>query len=195
MMGWTGSQYYGKGSRKDFLIQEFKQANATHTWWLSDISMRGSTAYCISWVKDETTGEEKHEGMVILTEKRRGDEGWIYYKAIGESVLPYYFNAPKSLIAKLNKLGEPYNDNARQWREQCLTNASKAKVKIEIGTILKFPKKMKFNNSRGGFEDDTFIYANYYGKRNVFRTQDGNICRIPNWQKQDYTIVGVSNVQ
>jgi hypothetical protein len=195
MMGWTGSQHFGLGSRKDFLLKEFSQENNTHKWYLTDVSMRGSTAYCIHWVEDKTNGEKKHEGMVILTEKRRGDDGWIYHKAMGETVLPYYFNAPKRLIEKLNKLGKPYNDNAKQWREQCLTNASKAKVKIEIGTILKFPKKFKFIGSFGSFEDDTFIYANYHGKRNVFRTQDGNICRIPNWQKQDYTIVGVSHVQ
>ena len=188
-MGWTGSQYYGKGSRKDFLIQEFKQANATHTWWLSDISMRGSTAYCISWVKDETTGEEKHEGMVILTEKRRDDPHWIYYKSMGETVLPYYFNAPVSLIKKLNALGEPFNDNAKQWREQCLTNASKAKAKVSLGTVLKFDRELDFRS----FKEDTFTLVEYWGKQ-VFKATNGTICRIPKWKTRTFEIVGESHV-
>lgn len=193
-MGWTGTQFTGK-NRKEFLIKEFTQENATHKWYLTDVSMKGAVCYCIHWVEDKTTGTLQHEALVILTEKRRGEGDWIYYKNMGESCGPYYFGAPSSLINKLNKLGMPFNTSAQQWREKCLANASKAKVKIEIGTILKFPKKIKFNNSRGGFEDDTFIYANYHGKRNVFKTQDGNLCRIPNWQKQDYTIVGVNHVQ
>jgi hypothetical protein len=186
-MGWTGSQYYGKGSRKDFLIQEFKQANATHTWWLSDISMRGNTAYCIHWVKDETTGEERHEGMVILTEKRRGDEGWIYHKAIGESVLPYYFNAPKSLIAKLNKLSEPCNDNAKQWRERCLAKASKPSVKVKYGDLVKFSKTLKF--PKIALETDTFTYTEWGGKRNIFTNDNGTLVCIPKWQKMEFTVL------
>jgi len=188
-MGWTGSQYYGKGSRKDFLIQEFKQANATHTWWLSDISMRGNTAYCISWVKDETTGEEKHEGMVILTEKRREDPDWIYYKNMGETVLPYYFDAPKSLITTLNALGEPYNDNAKQWRERCLANASVKKPKLKFGDVVKFAHPMSFSFSTGRIEEDTFTYVEYGTKRNVFKTSQGNLCRISKLANREFTVL------
>ena len=186
-MGWTGSQYYGK-DRKEFLIKEFTQENATHKWYLTDISMRGSVCYCIHWVEDKTTGTKQHEALVILTEKRRGDDGWIYYKNMGESVMPYYFNAPKSLIAKLNKLGEPYNDNAKQWREKCLEQASKTKLKLDFGQTVKFIKPLIFCGS----EYHTFTYTQYANKRNIFKSvENGMLVRIPKWQTREFEVQSV----
>lgn len=193
-MGWTGSQHFGLGSRKDFLLKEFNQENNTHKWYLSNLSMKGAVAYCIHWVEDKTTGEKKHEGMVILTEKRKDDRDWIYYKEMGETVLPYYFDAPKSLIKKLNALGEPHNENAKQWRERCLLNAEKSKFKVEVGTVLKFASAMKFRFPRGTVEEDTFTVADWRGKK-VFKTKTGELCRITNWKKREYQVVGVQSVQ
>ena len=193
-MGWTGSQNFGLGSRKDFLLNEFKQENNTHKWYLSDLSMKGAVAYGIHWVEDKTTGEKKHEGFVILTSSRKNEPYWVYYKAMGETVLPYYFDAPKSLIKKLNALGEPYNDNAKQWRERCLLNAEKSKFKVEVGTVLKFASAMKFRFSDGPIEEDTFTVVDWFGKK-VFKTQTGKLCRITNWKKREYQVVGVQNVQ
>lgn len=189
-MGWTGTQWHGSGTRKNFLIHEFNQKNDTHTWWLSDVSMRGAVAYCISWQRDERTGVETHEGMVILTEKRKDDPHWIFYKEMGESCLPYYFDAPVSLIKKLNELGEPYNDNARQWRDRCLENAQRAKIKVEVGTIIQFMKELNFTSRSGSFKEDTFTVVDWYGKK-AFRTQTGQLCRIPSWKKKEYRVVGV----
>lgn len=185
-MGWTGTQFYGK-DRKEFLHKEFTQENATHKWYLTDLSMRGSVAYCIHWVEDKTTGTKQHEALVVLTEKRRDDKGWIYYKNMGETVMPYYFNAPVSLIKKLNALGEPYNDNAKQWREQCLANASKAKVKLEFGQTVKFARALKF----GSRELDTFTYTQYGNKRNIFSSLDGMLVRIPKWQTREFEVQSV----
>lgn len=190
-MGWTGSQYFGKGSRKDFLMQEFKSVSDKHTSWLTDVSMKGSVAYGIYWWKDETTSEERHEGIVILTSKRKNEPYWIYYKEMGETALPYYYDAPVSLIKKLNELGEPYNDNARQWRDRCLENAERAKIKVEVGTIIQFLQKMQFRSRSGSFEEDTFTLVNWVGNKKAFRTQTGQLCQITNWKKREYRVVGV----
>jgi len=190
-MGWTGTQWYGSGSRKDFLKHTFLQKNETHTWWISDVSMRGAVAYCISWQRDETTGVETHEGMVILTEKRKDDPHWIYHKEVGESCLPFYFDAPVSLIKKLNELGEPFNDNASQWRDRCLENAQRAKIKVELGTIIQFMKTFKFTSRSGVFEENTFTMATDWNGKKAFRTQTGQLCRIPNWKKLEYRVLGV----
>ena len=189
-MGWTGTQWHGSGTRKDFLIHEFKQGNDTHSWWISDLSMRGAVCYCISWSEDKATGERKHEGMVILTEKRKNDPHWIYYKEMGESVLPYYFDAPVSLINKLNQLGEPCNDNARQWRDRCLENAQRAKIKVELGTIIEFMKPLNFQGRGGIYQESKFTMVSLNGKK-VFRTQEGRLCRITNWKKLEYRVLGV----
>jgi hypothetical protein len=190
-MGWTGSQWHGSGTRKNFLIHEFNQENDTHKWWLSDVSMRGAVAYCIYWCKDKATGVETHEGMVILTEKRKDEPYWIFYKEVGESCLPYYFDAPVSLIKKLNELGEPCNDNARQWRDRCLENAQRAKIKVELGTIIQFMKTFKFTSRSGVFEEDTFTISTDWNGKKAFRTKTGQLCRIPNWKKMEYRVLGV----
>ena len=187
-MGWTGSQFIGT-SRKEFLIKEFSQENATHKWYLTDVSMKGAVCYCIYWVEDKTTGTLQHEALVILTEKRRDDKGWIYYKNMGETVLPYYFNAPVSLIKKLNKLGEPFNDNAKQWREQCLTNASKTRAKVALGSVLKFDRELNFRS----FKEDTFTYVSHWGK-DAFKATNGTVCKIPKWKTRTFAIVGESHV-
>lgn len=190
-MGWTGTQWHGSGTRKDFLIHEFKQESDTHMHWISDVSMRGAVAYCINWIEDKATGERKHEAMVILTEKRKDDPHWIYYKEVGESCLPFYFDAPVSLIKKLNELGEPFNDNASQWRDRCLENAQRAKIKVELGTIIQFMKTFKFTGRSGVFEENTFTIATDWNGKKAFRTQTGQLCRIPNWKKLEYRVLGV----
>jgi len=191
-MGWTGTQWYGSGTRKDFLISRFTEQHGEFSWWISDVSMRGAVCYCINWQENKRTGERKHEGMVILTEKRKNDPHYLYYKNMGESVLPYYFDAPVSLINKLNQLGEPCNDNARQWRDRCLENAQRAKIKIELGTVIEFLKPMKFTGRLGDFEESKFTVADWMGKK-IFRTQDGRMCRIPNWKKLEYRVLGVQS--
>jgi hypothetical protein len=185
-MGWTGSQFYGK-DRKEFLIKEFTQENATHKWYLTDVSMRGSVCYCISWVEDKTTKTLQHEALVVLTEKRRDEPEWIYYKSMGESCGPYYYGASASLIKKLNKLGEPFNTSAKNWREKCLSNASKAKLKLEFGQTVKFSKALRFGSS----ELDTFTYTEYANKRNIFKSLDGMLVRIPKWQTREFEVLNV----
>ncbi len=189
-MGWTGTQWHGSGTRKDFLIHEFKQESDTHMHWISDVSMRGAVAYCIHWVEDKATGEKNHEAMVILTEKRKDEPYWIYYKAIGETSLPFYFDAPASLIKKLNELGEPFNDNASQWRDRCLENAQRAKIKFELGTIIEFMKPMDFQGRGGIYQESKFTMVSLNGKK-VFKTQEGRLCRITNWKKLEYRVLGV----
>jgi len=187
-MGWTGSQFYGK-SRKEFLIKEFTQENETHKWYLTDVSMKGAVCYCIHWVEDKTTGTLQHEALVILTEKRRDEPDWIFYKNMGESCGPYYFDAPVSLIKKLNNLGMPFNTSAKNWRDKCLANASKAKVKVSLGTILKFDRQLDFR----AFKEDTFTYTSYFGK-DAFKATNGTICKIPKWKTRTFEIVGESHV-
>jgi hypothetical protein len=186
-MGWTGTQWFFKTSRKEFLIKEFTQENDTHKWYLTDVSMRGSVCYCISWQEEKSTGIKHHEGMVILTEKRRDEPEWIYYKSMGESCGPYYYGASASLIKKLNKLGMPFNTSAQQWREKCLANASKAKLKLEFGQTVKFSKALRF----GSRELDTFTYTEYANKRNIFSSLDGMLVRIPKWQTREFEVLNV----
>lgn len=184
-MGWTGFIKPAHGSRKDWLIKEFDQENDTNKWYLTDISMRGSVAYCIAWCEDKATGKKDHEGMVILT----GIDGeWFNYKEMGESVEPYYYDAPRKLIDKLDALGTPINDNAKAWREKCRKQALTEKKVLIDGQIVKFSQPLNFRT----FKEDTFTYVKERG-RTVFLTRTGTRCQITNWKKREYQVIADVN--
>ena len=100
-MGWTGSLKIDNLTTKKWLEKEFTSESDDHKWELTDVSMRGSVAYGIYKSQDKKTGIVLAEGFIILTRKE-GD--WIYFKEMGESVHPYYYDAPKRLLDKLDAL-------------------------------------------------------------------------------------------
>lgn len=184
-MGWTGSLKLDSLSTKEWLEKEFTSESETHKWELTDVSMRGSVAYGIHKVQDKATGIVLAEGFIILT-RREGD--WIYFKEMGETVHPYYYDAPRKLLDKLDALYPPINDRALHWRAKCREMAEKkAKAKLKLGDIVKFDKPMSF----GSFEEDTFEFSLYRGKASAFRSvKTGTLCRITKWKTRNFTLLG-----
>jgi len=181
-MGWTGS-LNTCSSVKDHLIKEFSGEDENFIWAFTDVSMRGTTAYGIHSRQDKKTGIVLAEALVVLTRK---EDGWIYHKEMGETVMPYYYGAPKKLLDKLDALYPPFNENATQWRAKCRAYASKKTVKLKYGDVIKFSTLIKFSNI--GLESDTFTYTEYRGKRNIF-TCDGRLVCIPKWQHKEFTVL------
>jgi len=72
-----------------------------------------------------------------------------------------------------------------------LENAQRAKIKVELGTIIQFMKTFKFTSRSGVFEENTFTMATDWNGKKAFRTQTGQLCRIPNWKKLEYRVLGV----
>ena len=171
------------------MINEFTSETDTHKWEFTDVSMKGNTAYGIYKSQDKVTGIILAEALVILTRKE-GD--WIYFKEMGESVHPYYYDAPKKLLDKLDALYPPYNDNAMAWRAKCREmSAKKTNSKLTVGDVVKFAKPISF----GSFSEDTFTHEQYRGKGGAFRATNGVLCRITKWKQRDFTVVnkGESN--
>ena len=182
-MGWTGSLNRGT-STKDYLINEFSGEDADFIWAFTDVSMRGTTAYGIASRQDKKTGIVLAEALVVLTRK---EDGWIYHKEMGETVMPYYFDAPKKLLDKLDALYPPFNENAIKWRTICREEANKKKVKLKYGDVIKFSKTMRFPNI--GLGTDTFTYTEWNGKRNIFTSETGKLVCIPKWQHKEFTVL------
>lgn len=84
-------------------------------------------------VKTLATGEVW--AGVCLTKSSKGEWG---YKAMSEDVIPYYFDAPKTL---LDKLTETTYDSSIKWRKTCRevieskANAKKQMKIVEPGTV------------------------------------------------------------
>lgn len=62
---------------------------------------------------------KKLERVVAFVCVTRINEGYLDIKVMDESCGPCCYDAPKRLI---NKLSEPMNDWAKEWRETCLSN-------------------------------------------------------------------------
>jgi len=176
-MGWTGMNPPYHGDKKKWIEEQFNSGLS----WVSDLSIKGNTAYGIYWWKDSKTNSTKHEAIVFLLSCRKTE--WAF-KEMGESVMPYSFDAPKKLLDKLDQLGEPFNDYAKQWRERCRANLSTKHEAIPIGALVKFKRELDFRL----FKADTFTLAKE-GRKTFFYAQNGVKVRIPKWQERDHEII------
>jgi len=174
-MGWTGMSPRYDGDKKKWLEDQFTGEHSH----LSDLSIKGSTAYGIYWWNEGNS--TKHEAIVILISCRKDE--WAY-KDMGESALPYYFDAPRKLLDRLDQLGQPFNDNARQWRDRCRENLSTKHEAIPSGALVKFARELDFRS----FKADTFTLAKD-GRKTFFYAPNGTKCRIPKWQTRDHQII------
>lgn len=184
-MGWTGNYPPSHGDKKQWLIDEFTSENADFRWTLTDLSIKGSEAYGIYHQEDKKTGISIHETMVFLLSCRKDE--WSY-KEMGETVHPYYYNAPKKLLDKIDGLYPPFNENAQKWRAKCRENHAKAKVSLKDGDVVKFDKPISF----GWFTEDTFTVIKSNSKTS-FRTKNKVLCQITHWKKRDFKVLGNVN--
>ena len=132
-MGWTGytAHYYknGKVDRKAECDAYFMEGLNEGHFEIVKSSMVGSTYYaavrnlkkCVGtnedgWgiYEDLPESEQEVRGFVFLTQVKDGE---LYYKDMTESMLPYYFDCPKSIIKVLSPTD---NENANIWRNKCL---------------------------------------------------------------------------
>jgi hypothetical protein len=181
-MGWTGQAPRFDGDKKQWLINEFTSENGDFRWTISDLSIKGSEAYCIYHQEDKKTGISVHEALVILISCRK--EEWSY-KEMGETVHPYYYNAPKKLLDKIEGLYPPFNEQAKQWRHKCREKQAKSKTTVKDGDVVKFDKPLSF----GWFTEDTFTVEKH-GAKTSFRTKNKTLCRITNWKDRDFRVLG-----
>lgn len=120
-------------------------------------SSRGNTHYLAVRIMPE----DHVVAFVILT-KTYTENGRRYhgYKDMDETMLPYYFDAPASLIRLLTPTT---NENANEWRRRCLD-----KPKVVKLTKFRLPEPLSF----GSFQAQEFEKVDLPRKRSVYRTLD-----------------------
>lgn len=184
-MGWTGQYPPSHGDKKKWLSDEFTSENQDFRWSLTDIYLKGNQGYAIHHVEDRRTGITMHETLVFLFSFRK--EEWSY-KVMGESVHPYYYNAPKALLDKIDALFPPLNDNAKLWRQKCRENSTKQKAKLQDGQIVKFARTLDFR----AFQENVFTYLKRDGKT-YFIARNGIKCQITKWKEREYEVLADVN--
>ena len=186
-MGWCGRSRPFDGSKKTFVQELYTYDHETHKGRIEDISIRGNVAYGICFETDKKTGIESHEALVIMLDCK-GSE-W-YYKTCGESCGPYHHDAPKALLDRLDALGEPPWEFAKEWREECRKQLAKKKSapKLQNGDQVQFTKPLNFTY----FEESVFKVEmrGRSGTAVAFRASNGTLCRIPKWRGRDFVLLG-----
>lgn len=124
-MGYTGSSLWVGQPSKEIIQQEIGQNNEL-------LRIEGSRV-CSCAIRNKTTNEVW--GCVVLVH-RYPDE--VTVKFVEESMGPCEAKASAKLISLLSPLRE--NDEyARGWRERCLANAGKPKIKPNVLITLDAP--------------------------------------------------------
>ena len=121
-------------------------------------------------------------GCVCLLEYKHNEHCNFGYKDMDESMEPYYYECPESILKLLSPLSDdPKDDGARRWREQCYKNIKKNKAlgKIADGKTIQTNRGIGFMN---GISADKFIV--YDIKKNLYKT-GGTLVRIPRKRLKD----------
>lgn len=84
--------------------------------------------------------EQKVHAVVFLTSVKSKEFFNFGYKDMDETMLPYYYDCPKSV---LDVLSPTDNDSANEWRKQCREriaskNDGKSLSKLPVGSIIRY---------------------------------------------------------
>jgi hypothetical protein len=110
------------------------------------------------------------------------------YKDMDESMHPYYYNCPESILKLLSPTDK---QNAIAWRAECQKRIDnkKSKAKFTKGSIIRFSKPIQFNSNLNidafrvsSMKPMRFLNASHYG--------DYHLYRLPKWvfEKNEYTV-------
>jgi hypothetical protein len=158
-MGWTYTSL-GKGQAGDYFRKMLTNDTEERSTELLRGAFRGFREY-YGAVKTtiKGTGESYVWGFCAMIDWRKNDSFNFGYKDMDETMGPYMFNCPNTILDLLTDTPHD-NESSREWRKACRErNASILKPKH--GDIIKTKGTWRFN---GGWELDTF-YVKKEGRR------------------------------
>jgi len=133
---WHVDSWNGKIDRKKEMDKQYTWENDAAKVCVVKSVMKGSTYYAAIEHLEKSSGERTVHGVVGLTRIDAKDYCNFGCKTMGESMEPFYYDCPKSI---LDLLTETDNENALNWRAKCRENADKPTIgKLAIGTIIEF---------------------------------------------------------
>ena len=179
-MGWTSYQAtHYKNGRIDRKAECDSIFNDNMVTWDDDrkiigkyevlkSTMVGGTYYAaIKRTKFATETEPEQSlvfAIVCLTSTNMKDYHSFSYKDMDESMGPYYYDCPKSI---LDLLSPTDNESANQWRQACYENISKKKNpnslnKLPDGTVIKVT--LPWDTTRYNKGDEVTLTKKRWGK-------------------------------
>lgn len=149
-MGWTFTHKEVGTSIKSFFETQMNYSDLNGSGKLLDCKVVNKTAY-IAYQRI-VEGKTEVFAFIYLLDYQPKQHFNFGYKDMDETMHPYYYDAPKSILDRLTPTD---NDNANKWREECLKLIGKKAVTkaLKAGDKIKFTNAFRFG--RYGM-DDTF---------------------------------------
>lgn len=124
-MGWTEYYAYGEKDKKQLMIKDLEQYGDIE---VLKSAMVGNVFYGAC----KTKSNQKIWGIVCLTSLK---DGYFAYKDMEETMHPYCYDCPISIIKMLSPTE---NEQANEWRKRCIERKSKQKQLslLPIGSII-----------------------------------------------------------
>lgn len=136
-MGWTSYPTYGKVNRRHECDRVYSGETDAARWEVLKSAMVGSTYYAAVKRTDKATGASKVFAGVCLTHIEKGE---FYYKDMDESMHPYQYKCPNSI---LDLLTETEYEPAKEWRRICREHNARPNLGLlPIGAVIEFELQM-----------------------------------------------------
>ena len=161
-MGWTYTSM-GRGQAGDYFKRMLTNDTEERTTELLSGAFRGFREY-YGAVKTtvKKTGESYVWGFCAMVDWRKNDAFNFGYKDMDETMGPYMFNCPNTILDLLTDTPHD-NESSREWRKACRErNASILKPKD--GDVIRLKNPMTF---KGGWELQEF-YVEKQGRRTSY---------------------------
>lgn len=215
-MGWTSyhATYYDKRGnidRKKECDAYFEEGLNRGHYHVRKSAMQGSVYYAAvetlkRFVKEESDGTRIYEdipenerrtwGVVFLTSTDKKDYYNFSYKDMDESMGPYAYDCPESI---LDLLSETDNEYASEWRKRCREEAKRKKKKAKLsrlneGSIIRitYPYENGKYFKKGdviSLEKECVRQRIYKNKKRVYRWCSGRIYIPQSKIPDDYIII------
>jgi len=166
-MGWTYTSL-GKGQAGNYFKNMLTNETEERETELLKGAFRGFREYYGAVkVTIKATGESYVMGFCAMVDWRKNDAFNFGYKDMDETMGPYMFNCPNTILDLLTDTPHD-NESSREWRKACRErNASILKPKN--GDIIKTKNSWKF---KGGYELDTFIVEKVGRRMSFYAVSD-----------------------
>ena len=184
-MGWLcyNATHYNwstwKVDRKAEMDSLYNWEDETKTVSVLKSAMRGSTYYAAVQVIDKQTGERTVTAAVDLTCGSRDNPGCNFgYKPMGETMGPYQYDCPKSILDLLTPTD---NEHAIEWRRRCEEHR-KTKTALEKAEEVefKFPFDITWSSGYEIKANEPVVLAH---------------CKLGSWEKQRRWWIPGTNMQ
>lgn len=162
-MGWTwihvNEDWNGKIDRKKVMDERFVEDNKERSWEVVKSSMVGRIWYGALKRTNKMTSKTYTFAVVAITSTQKDEYFNFGYKDMDESMVPYYYDCPVSILKLLD---ETDDENSLSWRKGCYENHEEKSKKRKAAN--QFAEGDKIKTKLWGDQEVILTLSKYKGR-------------------------------